>query len=551
MNAEQLERLEYLFFRYFDGSISKEEMDELNSAMLKSEHVRYKYFDSLKAELALNYCMERNIQPDVSAVLLFEELKKMADYEKTAPEAEMLQEIPQIELIQKINKEKIEHKIKRGPLLTIITSVAALLAMIIYVYLSGPAPYEMATVSDSIDAKWSSRLNVKPGTRLSSDTKPIQLTQGIVELMTDSGVKVVLEAPTEFSFISYSEIALNYGKLFAYVSGQGCGFSVNTPNAKVVDLGTEFGVIAQIDGNTEVYMYKGRANLFAGQDGENPVSRLLSAGSANKVDRLNSVVKQIPMQEDIVIRDIDSKNKFVWRGGNIDLANILGGENGFDAPSFFVNIDFRRNIYMKKTPRQQSEAFSNKPQYVPVKERSFVDGAFVPDGGDGDVQIASNGLTYNEFPNSSSEFMKPTQGNPAQKINNEGSLSQSNYFLLEAEPLPEDEPSCIRLHCNTGITFDLEAIRKANPGVRISGFKSGFNVADEFNKELRGDIIILVDGKERFVHLNYSQEDGPLDIQFEFNDADRFLTIVCTEGVSTGNWPLFIKPVLELEAALN
>ena len=64
MDSNQSGRIEYLFYRYGDGSITKEEMDTLNSFILKSEYVQGKYFDFLKTELALRFCLQKNLYVD-------------------------------------------------------------------------------------------------------------------------------------------------------------------------------------------------------------------------------------------------------------------------------------------------------------------------------------------------------------------------------------------------------------------------------------------------------------------------------------------------------
>ena len=55
MDSKQLEKVEYLFCRHCEGSITKEEMELLNSLMLENEYVQQKYFEFVKTEFVLNH----------------------------------------------------------------------------------------------------------------------------------------------------------------------------------------------------------------------------------------------------------------------------------------------------------------------------------------------------------------------------------------------------------------------------------------------------------------------------------------------------------------
>ena len=235
-------------------------------------------------------------------------LKLLSEEEKVAPtiEVEEPEEVEEWQPIQKINYERPVRTINRFSLGTAIFSAAALLFMILFLKFSPPPATEVATITDSMNAQWSSDLSVERGTRILSSREPIRLTHGIVEFTTDEEVRVILEAPAEFHFSTYSEVSMNYGRLFAHVSEQGTGFSVLTPNSKVVDLGTEFGVLSHIDGNTEVHLYKGKANLLAGQKNNHKISQLLTAGSARSVDPGDSQIKEIALDEQALVRNIDS-----------------------------------------------------------------------------------------------------------------------------------------------------------------------------------------------------------------------------------------------------
>ena len=90
------------------------------------------------------------------------------------------------------------------------------------------------------------------------------------------------------------------------------------------------------------------------------------------------------------------------------------------------------------------------------------------------------------------------------------------------------------LHANKGITFDLEAIRRANPGWKIVRFRS---VAGNTDKGLRkkghsvfADLWVFVDGEVRFQRREINPYNGAMPAVIPLGDKDRFLTLAATDG---------------------
>lgn len=85
----------------------------------------------------------------------------------------------------------------------------------------------------------------------------IELTNGVLELITQRGAKVVIEAPAMFRFESGQQLRLRRGKMAADVPPAAKGFTVVTPDGKAVDLGTRFGVDVPLSGSSEVHVFQG------------------------------------------------------------------------------------------------------------------------------------------------------------------------------------------------------------------------------------------------------------------------------------------------------
>ncbi|MEM9366112.1 MAG: LamG-like jellyroll fold domain-containing protein [Planctomycetota bacterium] len=83
-----------------------------------------------------------------------------------------------------------------------------------------------------------------------------ELQAGLLHLSFDGGVMVYLEAPARFDLVSGTRVVLHDGRLSASVPPEGIGFTVDTPDAEVVDFGTEFSVDV-VSGNSEVHVFEG------------------------------------------------------------------------------------------------------------------------------------------------------------------------------------------------------------------------------------------------------------------------------------------------------
>ncbi len=85
----------------------------------------------------------------------------------------------------------------------------------------------------------------------------LRLNKGLVQLTFDMGAKVVIEGPSDFVVASANSATLDAGRIAAVVPKSGRGYTILTPTAEVVDLGTEFGVTVNDQGASEVHVFEG------------------------------------------------------------------------------------------------------------------------------------------------------------------------------------------------------------------------------------------------------------------------------------------------------
>lgn len=571
MKTEEQNHVNELLFRLLENDISDQDLLRLQRWLSTGQEARLYYCRFMEDYSALALRATTSIEEEngciESDVLDSEFWHQLHEEEKNAPEIELFDTIRQAEptLIQNVKRERTVRKINKVSLAIAILSAAALIFLVVSVYLSPPAPYEVATLADSMNAQWSSGLPLKPGTRITSHTKPIQLTKGIVKFMTDDNVEVILEGPSEFEFISYSEISLHYGRLFARVSEQGLGFSVATPNSKIVDLGTEFGVLCHINGDTEVFMYKGKANLFAGEKNADKTSQMLTAGSAKKVNHTTAAVSETVFEEKAVVRHLHSKAEMVWKGQPISLADIVGGGNGFEGGILNTGVDVSTGAVV--TSLLNDDPVTESVDFTAVCDNPYVDGVFVPGAGHDLTQLSSTGLHY-QFPATSSARW----GYIFNGAFHQGNTTPRHSLELDGTVFGTPRNPAITIHSNQGITFDLSAIKKSIHGLEITGFRSLAGVSQTVQNAIKieqgrsfedfpevqkvfeangakAEFWALLDGKEVF-RREISSADKAVPVNIPIPPAARFLTLAVTESNDTHayDWALFARPELTLES---
>lgn len=109
----------------------------------------------------------------------------------------------------------------------------------------------------------------------------LQLTRGTLEAEFDSGGRFIIEAPGDITVLADGEIMLRKGIAWFEIPSEAVGFTVHTPQLRIVDLGTEFGVTANTSIGEEVHVFKG--SVEASLIGETePMT--LKAGEAARID---------------------------------------------------------------------------------------------------------------------------------------------------------------------------------------------------------------------------------------------------------------------------
>lgn len=126
----------------------------------------------------------------------------------------------------------------------------------------------------------------------------LELTAGVAEMVTARGVRLVAEAPAAFRFDSAAEIRLSAGRLYCEVP-PAQGLTVATPDGRVVDLGTRFGVAATPGTGTETHVFEGKVEAEVGGSlAKSPIV----AGTAARFRFGDATVRMIPLTATFLTR---------------------------------------------------------------------------------------------------------------------------------------------------------------------------------------------------------------------------------------------------------
>ena len=533
-----------------DGDISKEDFEILQDRIIGDPEARNDYYAFLTTYIGFS-------SYESSHVLMCDGEDRQEDYlhylqalgadEKTAPAIEFSEDDSRQELIQHVvYPPRQKRTISKLGIASLIVSAAAVILLVLFVKIVPHQPYsvEVATLVDQIHVQWAqSGTHPETGGRLWTNEGPLDLKKGVVKLRYDDGVDVVIEGPASFE-IERSGIYLEYGRLYSEVSETGIGFTVETPTSQFIDLGTEFGVQADINGSSELHVLKGNVQLFAGSRGRSKAGQMVTENTAARYNSHTGQINPIAVAKTAFVRHIDSDTQTVWRGQtDINLATIVSGGTGLVTTGRPTCI---RPDTGKVSLRNKQMDRAGDFVYHPVAENVFVDGVFVPSIEQGVAKVSSAGHEFTACPPTSNRCWGAFFNTKDFKE----IITRKNAYLVGS--LEKIDSDSLFMHANGGITFDLDAIRVSYQR-SVKAFRTDY-LFNHRNRTRPGDLYIdiwiLVDGEVRYQKTDMTVSDTVFPIQLPISDQDRFLSLVVTDGSddSTDNvWGIFVEPALILE----
>jgi hypothetical protein len=376
------------------------------------------------------------------------------------------------------------------------------------------------------------------------------LRSGFVEITYNTGAQVVLQGPATYEVESTNGGRLQIGKLVGKVEAETAkGFCIHTPAATVTDLGTEFGVEVDKHGFTTSHVFRGSVELrVVDAGGEARVARHIlhedesvlvetaaGASGGNRVEVLRRSAGSAGFVREIPKRTVAS----------LDLVDIVAGGDGTSGRRG-RGIDSRngRTSNVPSSPKAASDYLVGDYKYHRVETLPLVDGVFIPDGRSGPVQIDFAGHVFDGFgatSNLAAGQVWAMEANPPARPRIE--LNGVNYG--------SPDHTLLYLPANNGVTFDLVAIRQANPGCKVRRFRAVAANTEKTSAEgaaVSADVWVLVDGQVRFRRREINGYSGAFPVLLTLNENDRFLTLAVTDGGNgiEWDWIMFGDPRLEL-----
>jgi ferric-dicitrate binding protein FerR (iron transport regulator) len=243
--------------------------------------------------------------------------KALAEIEKSAETIEIAPSpppIPQKEAAYQAYQapKQVKRRVSRTSLAALIISTAALLLWLAYVYLNPRTANPIVGVlADVVDARWQdTAVSIQPGQDLRAGV--LNLEQGLAHIRFDGGASVILEGPARVELLSGKSMFLRQGRIVATVDRDAVGFVVDTPQGKILDLGTEFGIQVKLVGPSQIHVFQGEVVLYpTNQDGRLKVSE----GDAKSMDQSGKAV-DIPLQAAAFVRQDEMLSKLLAHMGN-------------------------------------------------------------------------------------------------------------------------------------------------------------------------------------------------------------------------------------------
>jgi len=203
-------------------------------------------------------------------------------------------------------------------------------------------------------------------------------------------------------------------------------------------------------------------------------------------------------------------------GAPVDLADIVGGGNGFGAGKVGHGVDPRNG-----KPTTGSVQFVRcKANVFAPAAAPFIDGVTVPDGGPSGrdkVTVTSTGVKITGLGDTCAQTWDFFKHGPA--------LSQKRFAVGKVDYRSKGR-TMLAIHANKIVTFDLAAIRKAT-GYGALRFKTQVGYGGGVN-DPTVDFSVYLDGKAAVKSTRISPKGVSLDLPVA--PEQRFLTLAVTDA---------------------
>ncbi|MEX0612458.1 MAG: FecR domain-containing protein, partial [Pirellulales bacterium] len=213
--------------------------------------------------------------------------------------------------------------------------------------LHGAPAATVARITATRNCLWQAATNaVGFGSRLHAGQR-LDLAAGLVEITFDDGAAVVLEGPATFDVRARGQAHLHEGRLSAIVPQRAAGFEVATSRVNVIDVGTEFGLMAAPEGTTEIHVFNGLVKAQLLDERGNQVRTMeLNTSEGARIQPATALVARIPARHEEFVRTLSvavgpHDGLYAYDGFNYPAGPLAEQNGGFGwaGPWFTVEAD--------------------------------------------------------------------------------------------------------------------------------------------------------------------------------------------------------------------
>ena len=172
---------------------------------------------------------------------------------------------------------------------TLAIAAVAIVSLIANIYFTQPPL--VATIEQSNGVHWVTKIN-KEGSKIKAG-QSIHIKKGMLKLDLAKRGTLIIEGPAQLELTQVDRAILHQGRIVMRATELGKGYTIETIQGKIIDIGTEFGVTAGRNGEVETHVIEGRIEAIPNNQepivlADNQALRMNTQGSQAITQRYSS-----------------------------------------------------------------------------------------------------------------------------------------------------------------------------------------------------------------------------------------------------------------------
>lgn len=282
MNRNSPQQIEFrrLLSKLVDGVADKEDTEKISGALVDNAELQEVFVQVMQREAALDELHSRNLLADT---LDFNTAKSLLPGESIAAGGVLSGE--DVSKQNRLEESQSESTLARlqerlRSLADSKLSWALAASVVVAIGIAFMWPRTHARIIAAEDVLWKGNQHYKVGDPLGSEW--LNIESGTIQIAFGSSAAVKLEGPARFRATGSNYCKLEQGTALAHVPPAAKGFTMFTPDLRLIDLGTSFRVNCADSQSTSVQILEGTVEAKVNDSGEN---KTLLAGDVAMVTK--------------------------------------------------------------------------------------------------------------------------------------------------------------------------------------------------------------------------------------------------------------------------